>query len=198
MIIGVIVAIIIIAGIVIAGAVELDRRRKRAAFGPEYDMLVEREGSPRAADRELARRRREYSNLSLRPLGGEERARYAEDWRQVQGAFVDDPSAALNDAEALVVQLARFRGYPGDDPETLLELLSVPHTTAVVGYREAAQVRQTAEQDPQNTSTEDMRQAFQKYAALFEGMIGDAGTDDGSQRTQSSDSRETSSLEVGR
>ncbi|ACU72280.1 putative secreted protein [Catenulispora acidiphila DSM 44928] len=198
MIIGVVVAIIVIAGILIAGAVEYDRRRKRAAYGPEYDKLVEQEGSPRAADRELSRRRRAYANLELRPLGGEERARYSEEWRAVQGAFVDDPAAALNDAEALVVRLARFRGYPGNDSETLLELLSIPHTGAVTGYREATQVRQTAEQDPQNSSTEDMRQAFQKYAALFDNMLDEAGTGEVPQRSQSSDSRETSSMEVGR
>jgi hypothetical protein len=204
MIIGVVVAIIVIAGILVAGAVEYDRRRKRAAYGPEYDQLVEREGSPRAADKELARRRRAYANLTLRPLGGEERARYAEEWRAVQGTFVDDPAGALNDAEALVVRLARFRGYPGNDGETLLELLSIPHTGAVTGYREATQVRQSAEQDPQNSSTEDMRQAFQKYTALFDGMLAEAGagtaagtgTDEGSQRSQSSDFRETSSMET--
>ena len=198
MIIGVVVAIIVIAGILVAGAVEYDRRRKRAAYGPEYDKLVEQEGSPRAADRELSRRRRAYANLELRPLGGEERARYSEEWRAVQGAFVDDPAAALNEAEALVVRLARFRGYPGNDGETLLELLSIPHTGAVTGYREATQVRQTAEQDPQDSSTEDMRQAFQKYAALFDSMLAEAGTDEVPQRPQSSDSRETSSMEVGR
>lgn len=198
MIIGVVVAIIVIVGILVAGAVEYDRRRKRAAYGPEYDKLVEQEGSPRAADRELSRRRRAYANLELRPLGGEERARYSEEWRAVQGAFVDDPTAALNEAEALVVRLARFRGYPGDDGETLLELLSIPHTGAVTGYREATQVRQTAEQDPQNSSTEDMRQAFQKYAALFDSMLDEAGTGEVAQRSQSSDSRETSSMEVGR
>jgi hypothetical protein len=62
-----------------------------------------------------------------------------------------------------------------------------------------------------------MRQAFQKYTTLFDGMLADAGagtaagtaagtgtgTDEGSQRSQSSDFRETSgmetsSMEVGR
>jgi hypothetical protein len=197
MIIGVIVAIVVIVGVV-AAALEYDRRRKRAAYGSEFDALVEQEGSPRAADRELGRRRRAYAGLDLRPLGGEERARYAEDWRGVQESFVDDPIAALSDAEALIVQLARFRGYPGGDGESLLELLSVPHTSAVSGYREAVRVRQATEQDPQDPSTEDMRQAFKKYAALFDAMLADSGTGDGPRNTQSSDSRTTSTLEVGR
>lgn len=196
MIIGVIVAIVVIVG-VIALAMEYDRRRKRAAYGPEFDALVEQEGSARAADRELSRRRRAYSQLDLKPLAGEDRARFAEDWRGVQESFVDNPIAALGDAEALIVQLARYRGYPGDG-DSLLELLSIPHTSAVTGYREAARVRQATEQDPQDPSTEDMRQAFKKYAALFDDMLADAGRGDDPRAAQSSDSRTTSTLEVGR
>ena len=197
MIIGVVVAIVVVVGIV-ALAQEYDRRRTRAAYGTEYDSLVEQEGSQRAADKELSRRRRAYSQLDLRPLGSEERARYAEDWHAVQESFVDDPAAALGDAEALIVQLARFRGYPGNDGESLLELVSIPHTSHVAGYREAVQVRQATERDPEQSSTEDMRQAFKKYAALFDAMIADAGTNDGPRDTQNRDSRTTSTLEVGR
>jgi hypothetical protein len=43
-----------------------------------------------------------------------------------------------------------------------------------------------------------MRQAFQKYAALYEAILAEAGTDDGRQITQDSDSREATTLEVGR
>lgn len=200
MIIGVIVAIVLIVAVVIAAGIEYGRRRKRAAYGPEFDALVRQEGSPRAADRELSRRRRAYSRLDLRPIGAEAREQYTQDWRHVQESFVDDPVAALGDAEALVVRLARFRGYPGNDRETLLELLSIPHTAAVTGFREAGETRQAAEQRPEQSSTEDMRQAFQRYAALFDEMLADAstGTDDLPRRTQSSNSRTTSTLEVGR
>lgn len=197
MIIGVIAAIVIVVGLAIA-AMEYDRRRKRAAFGAEYEALVEQEGSRRAADKELGRRRRAYSNLDLRPLGAQERDSYAAEWRKVQESFVDDPATALNDAEAAVVRLARFRGYPGGDGEALLELLSVPHATAVSGYREAAQVRQTTETDPQGTSTESIRQAFQKYAALFNDMLTAAGQDEGTHQSRSSDVEPADSVEVGR
>lgn len=197
MIIGVIVAIVIIVGLVIA-AVEYDRRRKRAAFGAEYEALVEQEGSRRAADKELSRRRRAYSNLDLRPLGPQERDRYAAEWRQVQESFVDDPAGALNEAEASVARLARFRGYPGGDDESLLELLSIPHTDAVSGYREAVQVRQATEADSQSMSTESMRQAFQKYATLFNDMLTAAGDDEDAHRSQSSERERAESVEVGR
>ncbi|MBS2532633.1 hypothetical protein KGQ20_07590 [Catenulispora sp. NF23] len=197
MAIGAIAAIVVVVGIIIVGAMEYDRRRKRAVFGPEFDILVQQEGSPRAADRELSRRRRAYSQLALRPLGEEERARYTQDWRKVQESFVDDPVTALNDAEALVVRLGRFRGYPGGSHEEFLELLSIPHTSAVAGYRDAVQVRQMTEQQTQPPSTEDMRQAFQKYAALFDDMLAGAVTDNGPQHTQSSDSRKAPTLETG-
>lgn len=195
MTIGVIVAVALIVAIVVAGVLEYDRRRKRASFGAEYEALVEQEGGRRAADREINRRRRAYSKLELRPLAGEERARHAADWRRVRESFVDDPFTALNDAEGLVIRLARSRGYPGGDEETLLGLLSVPHTDAVTGYREAVQVRQAADRDPQSVSTEQMRKAFQQYDALYEDMLTEAGSDERPQTSQDSASDEELSLE---
>ncbi|MFD0636059.1 hypothetical protein ACFQ9X_35285 [Catenulispora yoronensis] len=117
----------------------------------------------------------------------------------MQESFVDDPVAALNDAEALVVRLARSTGYPSGDEEGLLGLLSVPHAEAVSGYREATKARQATDEDPEQLSTEELRQAFRKYAALFNEMLSESGGDsrdgDGDDRTQSSDSQEALSLE---
>lgn len=181
MTIGVIVAIVVIAVIATAAAIEYNKRKRRAAFGPEYDALVEQEGGRRAADRELSRRQRAYSKLTLRPLAFEEQSRLTEDWREVQESFVDDPAGALSQADALVRRFARSRGYPSGDEQDLAELLSIPHTTAVSGYREAVRVRQAVEKNPDSVSTEDMRQAFQGYAALFEDMLAASDTDEGAE-----------------
>jgi hypothetical protein len=200
MIIGVIVAIAIVVAVAVIGAVELNKRRMRESFGAEYDELVRQEGSRRAADQEIARRRRAFAKLELRPLKDEDVARFAADWRRVQESFVDDPAAAVGDADALVLLLARSKGYPGGDEETLLGLLSVPHRDAVTGYRTAGQVRRTVESDPENVSTEDLRQAFQGYGGLFNALLEDSGADGVSRPTteSASDSEEARSLEAQR
>lgn len=194
----VIVAIVVIMAAAAAAAIEYNRRRKRAEFGPEYDVLVAQEGGRRAADREISRRQRAYSKLDLRPLQAEDRARQPEDWRRVQESFVDDPAAALSSADALVLRLARTRGYPSGDE--LIELLSIPHTGTITGYREAIRVREAAEQDPHSVSTEQMRQAFQGYGAIFEDLLAAADTEAGAgaQPAQSSEVREPVSLEERR
>jgi hypothetical protein len=197
MTIGVIVAIVVIVAVAAAAAIEYNRRKRRAEFGPEYDVLVEQEGGRRAADREISRRRRAYSQLELRPLPPEERARHPEDWRRVQESFVDDPAAALSSADALVLRLARTRGYPSGGEE-LIELLSIPHTGAVTGYREAIRVREAAERDPHSVSTEEMRQAFQGYGAMFEDLLAAADTDAGAQSARDSDVREPVGVEERR
>lgn len=198
MTIGVIVAIVVIVAVAVAAAIEYNRRRKRAEFGPEYDVLVEQEGGRRAADREISRRQRAYSKLELRPLPPAERARQPEDWRRVQESFVDDPAAALSSADALVLRLARTRGYPSGGGQELIELLSIPHTSTVTGYRDAIRIREAAERDPHSVSTEEMRQAFQGYGAIFEDMLAAADTDAGAQPAQSSEVREPVSVEERR
>lgn len=199
MIIGVIVAIVVIAVVAAVAVVGYNRRRTRASFGPEYDEIVRQQGGTRAADRELSRRRQAYEKLDLRTLSDEERADYAEEWQHVQGAFVDDPTAAVGNAEGLVRRLARSRGYPDTDEEDLLGLLSVPHRTTITGYREAIRVRQATERDPQGVSTEELRQALQRYGAFFEDMLAGSGAAAGdAPPMRDRDSREALSLEERR
>lgn len=196
MIIGVIVVLVVIAGVAVAAAIEYNRRSRRAAaFGAEYEALVEREGGRWAADRELSRRQRAYAKLELRALSAEDLARQSRDWRAAQESFVDDPAAALSSADALLLRLARTRGYPSVDGGELAELLSVPHTGLVTGYRDAVRVREAVEKDPRSVSTEEMRRAFQGYGALFADMLSAAGTDQGTPAVETSDSREAVSLE---
>jgi len=200
MIIGVIVAIAIVVAVAVIGAVELNRRRMRASFGAEYEELVQQEGGRRAADREIMRRRRAHAKLDLRTLKDEDVARFAADWRRVQESFVDDPASAVGDADALVLLLARTKGYPAGDEETLLGLLSVPYRDAVTGCREASQARRSLETDSENVSTEDLRQAFKGYSVLFNAMLNDSGGDGVTRqvRESESDSTETRSLEAQR
>jgi hypothetical protein len=149
------------------------RRRRteslRTHFGPEYDRTVDEAGGSRDAESELERRRQRRAQLDIRPLPPGARSRYAEEWRSVQARFVDDPSGAVAQADVLVTQVMRERGYPMDDFDQRAADVSVDHPAVVGDYRSAHEISQRS--DAGNAETEDLRQAMVHYRALFEDLL---------------------------
>jgi hypothetical protein len=169
--IGAIIAIVIICVIVAAVAVvagtQLFRRHElRRRFGAEYDQLA-REVGPREAQAELARRRRLFDQLGIRPLTPEQRARYDSEWSRVQERFVEDPAQATRAAAALVVAVARDRGFSADDNAKLLTELSMGYSRELEGYRRALE---TVTRIPE-AATEELRKAVIGYRAMFRGLV---------------------------
>lgn len=123
-------------------------------------VLVARRPSP--AERELARRR---EALDIRDLTPEAKASFAARWRDIQLAFVEDPAESVAAAETLVDEVVRQRGYPADDEDERLDLLSVDHPGAIESYRTAVAIRRN---DRQTTDVDLLRVAFQNYRSLFE------------------------------
>ncbi len=148
------------------------REQLRSQFGPEYDRAVQETGSSSAAEKELASREKRVRQLDIKPLSGEQRSRYAESWRQVQARFVDDPSAAVGDADRLVGEVMQARGYPMGDFEQRAADISVDHPQVVDNYRNAHAIAQR--QADGSASTEDLRQAMVFYRSLFNDLLGDA------------------------
>jgi FtsZ-interacting cell division protein ZipA len=173
--IGTVVAVIIAVIAILAAFlmyVQKERSRKlRTKFGPEYDRLLEREhGSARRAEALLEDREKRVSKLSIRPLTQQERDRFAGEWRIVQEKFVDDPRLAVAQADTLVNQALRSRGYPMADFEQRAADISVQNPEVVENYRIAHDV---AQRDSRGlASTEDLRRAMQHYRHLFEGVLG--------------------------
>src|SRR5687767_14085434 len=89
--------------------------RLKERFDPEYERAVGDAGDRRAGEQELVARERKRQELDIVVLSPEAHAKYAEHWRLVQAAFVDDPSRAVGDADRLVTEVMRDRGYPIDD-----------------------------------------------------------------------------------
>ena len=57
-------------------------------------------------------------------------------WIGIQARFVDTPEQACADAERLLEQVLRLRGYPVDeDFDTQADLVSVDHPNLTVEYR---------------------------------------------------------------
>ena len=96
-------------------------------------------------------------------------SRFAGDWKTVQMRFVDDPAAAIGDADRLVAQLMNARGYPMVDFEQRAADISVSHPDVVEHYRAAHEIAQKHRQRP--VSTEELRKAFLHYRQLFASLL---------------------------
>jgi hypothetical protein len=150
----------------------IDRQRSRhlqEKFGPEYGRTVSARGDRRAAESELREREQVRERLQIRPLSERQRDQYGGEWQQVQSDFVDNPSAAVAEADRLVAEVMRERGYPVDDFERQAAVVSVDHPDVVANYREGHAIYVSFGRG--DASTEDLRQAMQHYRALFDDLL---------------------------
>ena len=109
---------------------------------------------------ELAARERKRDKLDIIPLSRQAREKYADRWRTVQTAFVDNPSSAVGDADRLVTQVMRERGYPIDDFDQRAADISVDQPTVVENYRAAHSISLSQQQG--DVGTEKQRQALEE------------------------------------
>ena len=174
----VIVAAVVVAALIIALLAIGGRRRRglQERFGPEYDRAVEGSGDRRAAEQELRDREERHDELDIRELTPAARDRYFEQWRVVQARFVDAPAGTLTEADTLVQQVLRDRGYPVDDFETRADAVSVDHPHVVENYRAAHGVWAANERG--EATTEDLRQSLVHYRSLFEELLGRGAVDE--------------------
>jgi hypothetical protein len=145
------------------------RQQLRQRFGPEYDRTVEAVGKPTKAEAILQERADRVDRFKLRPLTHDQADAFSREWRRVQARFVDDPAAAVTDADALVTQVMAARGYPIEDFEKRAEDISVDHPHVVENYRAARALVQRRERG--EASTEELRQAVVNYRALFDDLL---------------------------
>jgi len=167
------VLILAIAAIAFAAIMIYQRkktRKLRVKFGPEYDRLVQQEGSARRGEAILESRQKRVEKFDIKPLTHEDADRFAADWRAAQERFVDNPRRAVADADRLINEALRLRGYPVGDFEQQAADVSVEHARVVEDYRSAHKV---AMEDAQGqATTEDLRLAMQHYRNLFEHVLG--------------------------
>ncbi|MFJ9818179.1 hypothetical protein ACIRU3_23520 [Streptomyces sp. NPDC101151] len=187
-----IIAVIVIVAVVVLGAAALilsirgrhggpDLKRR---FGPEYERTVARhDGDTAAAERELTERLERHGKLRERPLEPAERERYTIRWTAVQERFVDEPRAAVAEADQLLAEVADARGYPdGGHHDEQLAALSVHHADHVDGYRRVHRMTRagaggTGSGTGAGTGTEELRTALVQARALFDDLIDTGRTD---------------------
>jgi hypothetical protein len=166
----VIIAVIVVAAI--GAFVYLQKRRTetlRSRFGPEYEHAVHELGDRTRAEKALERRAERTEKYHIRPLNREEQNHFSDDWRHAQARFVDDPRLAVREADHLVCEVMRVRGYPMADFDRRAEDLSVDHPHVIRNYRAAHDIA-VAEQEGRAT-TEDLRQAMVYYRELFDQLL---------------------------
>jgi hypothetical protein len=173
------IALALVALVVLGGAVVYMQRRKsqamRSRYGAEYTNAVDQTGDRRKAEAELRHREKRVEAFDLRTLSPRQAADFSDRWRQVQTKFVDNPGAAVGQADELLSQVMRARGYPVSDFEQRTADLSVHHPKLVSDYRiahDAAVLHARGE-----AGTEDLRKALIHYRALFEDLLAPSAQD---------------------
>jgi hypothetical protein len=166
----IVAAVVVVVAIIVWLALRARRTQTlKEGFGSEYDRTVEQAGGRRDAERELRERQQRHDELDIRPLSPEARDRYSAEWEDLQSRFVDDPSGAVRQADALVQQVMRERGYPVDDFDQRAADISVDHPDLVERYRTAEGIARANERG--EASTEDLRHSVRHYRALFQELL---------------------------
>jgi hypothetical protein len=163
-------AIVVAVSVVVAASMMRFRtttKRLKQHYGPEYERLVDETGSEKGAVRELTTRQRKRDKLDIVPLTPSALSDFTARWQEVQAGFVDNPATAVGVADRLVTEVMRQRGYPVDDFDRRAADISVDHPQIVDDYRAAHGIHLSE----QHADTEQQRQAFVHYRALFEKLL---------------------------
>jgi hypothetical protein len=165
------VAVVVIAAVAWAAARRRSSHHLQDRFGPEYDRTIEGAGNRREAEAELRERERRREELNIVPLDEQRRALYTEQWAGIQQRFVDAPTESVAEADVLVMQVMRDRGYPVDDFDRRASDISVDHPDVVDHYRSAHDT--AGRSRTAGVDTEELREAVVHYRALFEALLED-------------------------
>jgi hypothetical protein len=166
----ILIGVILIAAIAVWGFLLKQRStRLRSRFGPEYESAIHEYGDRSRAERALEKRAERTENYHIRSLSKEEQQRFSEEWRSAQARFVDDPPLAIRDADQLVCEVMKLRGYPMADFDRRTEDLSVDHPGVVRTYRAAHAIALTEQEG--RATTEDLRRAMVYYRELFDELL---------------------------
>ena len=94
----------------------------------------------------------------LRPLPEESRDRFASSWKAVESRFIEDPAAAIREADRVAVMILTERGATIDDER------SVPE--------DMRKARAEAASDNGQQGTEGMRRAMVHYKRIVDDAVG--------------------------
>ena len=169
-----IAAVIFVVLILVVVGATLERRKVktlalRNRFGAEYDLAVVTQGSVHKAESKLADRATRVEAMKIRDLGAPERDRFIVEWHNIQSRFVDQPMAAVTEADNQIAALLVARGYPVADFEQRAADLSVTYPSVMENYRLAHGV--AVRTGPVEATTEELRTVMIQYHAIFDELL---------------------------
>lgn len=169
--------VLVLAVLVVLTVLLLGRRRAarrgalRDRFGSEYDRAVREGGDRRAVEQHLSEVSQRRDELRIDDLTPQAAVVYRDRWDAAQARFVDEPGQAVADADRLVTEVLRERGYPLEDFDDRAALVATDHPDVVEHYRAAHDGYLRHLQSPAS-DTEELRQAFVHYRSLFHALAG--------------------------
>jgi len=167
LIIVIVIAVVAVAALAAMAAMRPQQRNRklRQQFGPEYDReLAQHDGDIKATDQVLEERVKRAGDLDIRSLDAAQRERALARWTTLQEQFVDSPAKAVIDADHLLSEVLRDRGFPAaDSSDEQYAALSVHHAPALPGYRARRG----------EATTEELRQAFVNARETFDQLMGE-------------------------
>ena len=174
-IIGFLAATLIVA--IVCGVWIWSRNRRtkqlRSKFGPEYNRVARAEGDAAHAEQILQERQKRVKKLDIKPLTTEQQNEFADAWEHAQAKFVDDPTAAVAQADILVKEVMNIRGYPVVDFDQRVADISVDHPAVAQNYRIAHDI--AGQHEHEDVGMEKLREAMLHYRALFADLLHDGG-----------------------
>lgn len=166
----ILIGVVLIVAVAVWGFLLKQRSaRLRSRFGPEYESAIHEYGDRTRAEKALEHRAQRAEGYHVRSLSKDEQQRFSDDWRRTQARFVDDPAVAIREADQLVCEVMRVRGYPMADFDRRAEDLSVDHPGVIRNYRAAHLIAVTEEEG--RATTEDLRRAMVYYRELFDELL---------------------------
>jgi hypothetical protein len=152
-----------VAAVAVVGWLAVGRRRPETLprpAGTEDEQATE--GAPDLAEPVA-------DGFAIKPLGRIAHHQFSEEWASVQAMYLEDPSGAVEQAQGLVADVMRARGYPVGDFEERAAEVAIDHPTVVENYPEAqalAQASRDGSDDP-----DVFRRAFVHYRVLFADLL---------------------------
>lgn len=142
------------------------RRRQRRCFGAVSERLVD--------ERDILKS--DYPPPILgeqpvdgRPLDPDSRGRFAVRWGFVLDKFTYDPTAAIADAQRLVLNVLRELGYPVMQREQVISGLAADHPNLLDHFESICDISDRSAAGV--ASAYDMFQALTGYSALFAELL---------------------------
>jgi hypothetical protein len=169
------VAVAAVLAVAVFARLYTQRRRRAITVEPrrrvatEYEPAVGEHGSERRSEAKLSAREQRVEALTIRELDPAEREGFSGQWQQVQFRFVDDPTRAVTEADALVSTLLQARGYPLSDFNQRAADISFDYPGVVSSYRAAHEIAVRLENG--DATAEDLRTAMIHDRSLFKELL---------------------------